>query len=208
MNVSEFLNYRSTCPLCSSQLVLTKLRSKSCRVALLKHEDGRLVGHFKMGLISLQHKSYIVGFSFGLHDDSFMVELYPENGGQKYRDSVPLYLMEQCNEFMNNIGPFTMQRGCTDCHGYVYETNQIIMDKDHTTLILGRESYLLHVSYKHIRLNTLFNDDSPLVSEIIVNPYLSVWTDRMLGSSTYTDYIPFVSNDETFKRVKLLLAFL
>ena len=208
MNCSEFLDYRTTCPFCNNRLI-TKFRSNSGRTELLNYEENRLIANVKMDSLNVGGVSYLVGYSFGLKDNSFMVEISQDNNRSKYRDSVPLSLLRMYNEFTNNIVPFRMIQGCGYCARYMYSTLPIVLGSATYDLSLYIETFLLQHNKGLIKLVSTFDgNNSPSNSEISTYPYVNIWSHTYSEPEARTTYIPFVSNDETFERVHSLLAFL
>lgn len=211
MNLQEFIDYRHQCPICGYASMTTKLGKRSRQIA--KHEDGRLMFMFDMRGLKRGQPDYKAGVSFDKFDNTFYVEFFTEDS-VKYYDQVPSHLLEKYRIMNSNIGSLPLRRECTACHNYEYNSPELQLDfKNQQVIGIGVyvEGFGLHVpfqdGYKNIALVNFGNH-----SEI------TVWNSQLpyTFSSPYypTDSlkltlppIPFVSVEETTRRINALLPF-
>jgi hypothetical protein len=208
MNLQSFINYRNICPLCSSELTLC-FHSKKKQ----KHEidQDRFIVKFEMGSITKNNLTYVVGYSFSLHDDSVLIEFYNKQGIKI--ENITLDLLKKFNEFNTNLGIYTFYKYCSKCNNYNYTSNIFLLDRSihNVNIFLRREYFCFFSPWKETyKRYQLVNDYEYDIS------FLGCFDSDFIGDTRYKssdsdmmklNLIKFVSKEETFTRIKKLILF-
>jgi len=207
MNLQSFLNYRNICPLCSSKLLLC-LHSKKKQ----KHEidKDRFIVKFEMGSITKYTPKYTVGYSFGLYDNSILIEFYNKHGIKL--ENVTLFLIHKFKEFHYNLGVYTFYKYCDKCTNYSYSSNPFTLNQSvQKDIFLWKEFFSFFDNYKdtykHYKLNNDYQNNTSC---------LGCFDCDFIGDTKYKssdsdiiqlNLIKFVSKEETLARIKKLILF-
>lgn len=224
MNLGEFIKLRSNCPICDSGLI-TKFISD--RKQIFRYNEDRFVAVHTLRGMKVNQQDYQVGYSFGLNDNSFCVEFYTE---WNTHEQVPLHLIDKFKEFHKNVSVirYRFSRRCNFCNQYMLRSAPINIDLKTGTINSVEISFEAFVwasaiqgeykveGCKVIMLGNLYPPEyNNTTSE------LRWWrtTDSEVGSvfdSTFPyphseliglPQIPFVSKEETYKRLNNLITF-
>jgi len=215
MNLQEFINLRSHCPMCDTQLITRFVSSRQQTTRII---ENRFVAIHTLKALKNDQQDYQVGFSFSLENDSFCIEFYTE---WDTANMVPLHLIDKFKLFYKNTnGPnYRFARHCMFCHKYITYSSVVDFDlkvcktgdlKQHTEIFiftLPGES-----NYKVIELTNSFKDkptselrwwktDNEAYARVdrVAPPNHSLLSDLSL--------IPFVSKDKTRDRLNGLITF-
>lgn len=132
MLISEFIQYKEFCPICSSSLILEGFVGSNPIKVNVKYEDNRII-------FFLPFDRYHFGLSFGRNDDSLFVDLY--NHRSKPDDYFPIEINA------DRYVLFVLRRVCSSgINCYSYLSNPILMDKNclkcySNHLIIGSEDF-------------------------------------------------------------------
>lgn len=217
MNLQEFIDERTHCPICNTALITQFISSRKQKIKL---ENDRLVVVFVMKSMSVNQPDYEVGYAFNTKDNTFHIEFYSEWDHYKH---VPMHMIDKFKEFHKNLGPGRFYRKCVFCSRYAKSTVPFTLDfktqKIDTglweTMICGTESFGLAIpaekGFKIMMLNNYYfgEERSQLIwfradSE---NAAHVDWTAPVGSSAKKLPLIPFVSKEETTKRINNLLTF-
>lgn len=225
MNIEEFLNYQTTCPLCGDKLT-TFLHSQ--KQQSVKYEENRLVFQFRMDGLKKQDAHYKVGYSFGMKDNSWQLEAYQYD--MRLDNYITSRVMERFKELDKNLGSYIFYRRCTSpgcyCYNYMsnkfhlsYATGQIMNLTDASAVLKVRTEYIgmSAPQDKGFKIYKLLNDYDSGKSNLVYGRY----QDRHIARSDWgqnnppiqemdfiqTAVIKFSSKDETMERINKLLIF-
>lgn len=215
MNLQEFINLRAKCPFCDTSLIT---RFISDRKQMVRLEDGRFVAVMTMRALSNSQQDYQVGYSFGLTDNSFQIEFYTE--WDTY-NQVPIHLIDKFKEFHKNVSGsrYRFARQCTFCNKYLAYTDQVNVDLKgalFNDLSFRFEIFLLTTptedGCKIVRLENRYPEEKSDLcwwrddKESLVRVDTSVPIGK-LKAQTNLPLIPFVSKEETGRRLNNLITF-
>ena len=217
MNLREFIDQRPLCPICDTALVTQFISNRKQKTKLI---DNRFVVIFVMKALSTNQPDYEVGYSFDMDTNHFMVEFYSE---WDHRDNVPMHMIDKFKDFHKNLGPCKFYRRCTFCNRYTKCSTPFSLDfrkqKMDTglwdTLGVAYESFglsiptengfkIMHLSNFHMVEEesqlTWFRADSESQARLD-------WSLPNNRSEKRLPFIPFVSKEETTKRLNNLITF-
>lgn len=184
----------------------------------VRTEDGRLVVIFFLNSLKKKHITYKVGYSFGLHDNSFQAEFYTQDD-RRFENDTPLFLIDRFKALDTNMKGYRFYKHCGYCKRYTYSSNRItpinysdprIQELHIASESIGMVSVLGPENYRIIRMDNNLKEGLTQVS---------CWkADHMLGCSVEypaswdadslsLPLIPFVSKEETMDRILTLLTF-
>lgn len=225
MNIAEFLEYRSNCPLCGDKLI-TFLHSQ--KQQSVKHEENRLVFQFRMDGLKKQDAHYKIGYSFGLKDNSWQMEAYQYD--MRLDNYITNRVMERFKELDKNLGSYVFYRACTGpkCYCYNYKSNRFKLSYATGQIMnLTDRSAVLRVSTEYIGMCTpldkgfkiykLLNDYSGGKSNLVYGRH----QDPCIARSDWgtnnppiheldliqTAIIKFSTKQDTMERINKLLVF-
>lgn len=220
MNLQEFIDSRTHCPICNTALVTQFISSRKQKI---RFEDNRFVVIFVMKPMGVNQPDYEVGYSFNPNDNTFFIEFYSE---WDHRKQVPVHMLEKFMDFHNNLmseGSCKFYRRCTFCNRYSKASIPFKPQFKTGTLDTGifdglqiaYESFGLTLPTEDgFKIMFLSNFHSPIEQSIIkwfrAEDESSARTDYMLPSKhleVKLPLIPFVSKEETSRRVNNLLTF-
>ena len=216
MNLSEFLNYKTTCPLCESDLNIVFHSQKKQSIRL---EDKRLLIKFPLDALKKGQVDYKVGYSFGLEDNSWYIEFYNKVNA-RFDNEAPSYLIDRFKELNKNLAEYHFYRSCP-CACYYYRSNPFKLEFKSSNIgelevhaeYIGVSQMLDEHKEKSFKNFVLINDylagKSSFVLEKSASP-LNVRYDHVHvpnESYTQTSLIKFTNKEETMERLKKLLVF-
>lgn len=219
MNLGEFINLRSNCPICDSGLV-TKFISD--RKQIIRYNEDRFVAVHTLRGMKVNQQDYQIGYSFGLHDNSFRVEFSTE---WNTHEQVPIHLIDKFKEFHKNMAKtrFRFSRRCAFCNQYILRSAPIDIDLKTGTINsveTSIEAFVWAVSIQEgCKVIVLANSYPPEYDKTASE--LRWWRtrDSEVGSVFDQAYpyphsellglsqIPFVSKEDTYKRLNNLITF-
>lgn len=214
MNLQEFIDLRSHCPMCDTPLI-TKFISD--RKQKNKTENDRYVAVLVMRGMRSCEPDYEVGYSFGMQDNSLSIEFYNEWDMSK---SASNYMIKIFKDFHKNVAKsrFRFIRTCGMCFKYEMTSELIELDlkkAQYSSVEVHDESFVFtaetNEGYKFILLDNYVGDPDPR-SELCwwrsTTDYRVEWAIPNNSSvKSGLSLIPFVSKQETFKRLNNLIIF-
>lgn len=180
---------------------------------------------FVMKALSANQHDYEIGYSFDLDSNHFMVEFFSEWDHHK---QVPMHLIEKFREFHINFlrsssGICRFYRRCTFCNRYSKASTNFDLDLKsgkidtaiYDGLQIAYESFgLLLDTDDGCKVMHLSNFHSPIQESQILwfrsydqNNARLDWSIPTKHSKVTVALVPFISKDETTKRVNNLLTF-
>lgn len=217
MKLREFMDERSNCPICDTVLVTQFISTRKQKIKLI---DNRLVAIFVMKGMRTNQPDYEIGYSFDLDSNHFMVEFYSE---WDHHGQVPMHLIDKFKEFHKNLGICKFYRRCTFCNRYsksstpfnldfktqkmdnqIWDGFQIAYESFGLTIPTETGTKIMHLSNFHV-----FEPHSRIVwfrADDESGARLD-WSIPAKHSEKKLDLIPFVSKEETTKRINNLLTF-
>lgn len=218
MNLKEFLEYRSACPICDNKTLSSFFGSM--RKQKINYENNKFITIFDLLPIYKNHKKYKVGYEIDLYDNSFTVDFY--NNDDTKLNVIPVFLMERFQELKNNIGTFTFIRSCSACDSYNYYSNPFELTPRITsigTLNIRKEyfglSKMTKDGYKVYKLyNQYDSNSSDLFCGYKINHPRAAKYNTVLGAHTKScqnisnvGIINFTNRDDVISRIDKLLLF-
>jgi hypothetical protein len=222
MNLRDFLNYRTSCPLCKGGLttILHSHKRQSIRL-----EDNRLLIIYALDGLKRNQANYKVGYSFGMYDNSWYAEFYNKDG-KRFENDAPDFLRVRFKELDKNLGSeYKFCRYC-DCRRYNYISNIFKLDYKLANIgdlsihkeYFGMAQKLLDGNYKIYKLlNNYLESKSYLVfgqdlSDIsagydwTMDPRFSSLSKHNLDQ-IQTSLIKFTNKEEIVDRLSKLIVF-
>ena len=216
MNLQEFIDERTMCPICNTALVTQFISSRKQKIKL---ENDRFVVVFVMKALSANHPDYEVGYAFNPKDNTFHIEFYSEWDHYKH---VPMHMIDKFKDFHKNLGVCKFIRKCAFCNRY--SKSSISFDLNFKTGTLDTKFYDgLQTAYESFGLTLPAEDGFKIMflnnfntmgkSEIFwfrSDMESSARIDWMLPqkhNKVIVDMIPFISKEDTTKRINNLLTF-
>ena len=217
MNLQEFIDQRTHCPICDTALVTQFISNRKQKTKLI---DNRFVVIFVMKALSTNQPDYEIGYSFDMNSNNFMVEFYSE--WDTY-NQVPVHLIDKFKEFHKNMGHCKFYRRCTFCNRYTkcslpFKLNFREQKLEHDLVDsfgIAYESFGLSIrtdegfKIMHLSNFNIVEPQSSLIwfrSESEDSARLD-WTLPNNRSEKKLPFIPFISKEETTKRLNNLLTF-
>jgi hypothetical protein len=220
MNLREFMDFRKKCPMCGG-LLITFFHSN--RKQIIRYKDEQVSFIFKLDTLNKRQKSYQVAYAFGVTDYQFTIEFYKKSGEHYYTES-PNFLRKRFKELHVNLAKnfFKFYRECVNpsCAQYSYNTSYFEIDFKTATygpLEIGRENITLIYPLpgesdkcRVYRLNNYLPGKKTLLQfwkgvpeEANLN-----WNIPSEAAALELPLIPFVSKEETLKRLNNLIIFM
>lgn len=212
MNLRDFLNYRTNCPLCDSTMI-TYFHSR--RQQSIKYEDGRLSVSFLLNAVGKKQTNYKGAYSFGMDDNSFRIEFYTKDDVHYY-DRSPDFLISRFKELHKNLKDFRFFRDCKHCFAYRYVSSFFDFDYETSTiehLRVSQENVILthkmnDESYRIFRLNnSLLINESELTFWKSTTKAHNLQSFETSGTVFCLPLIPFVSKEKTIARLNDLIVY-
>ena len=213
MNIREFINLRDKCPLCNANL---ETKFISGRKSILKIDNNRLHVKFTLKQMKNGAPDYQVIYSFGLDDNSVQVEFCTE---WEHYNQVPMHLLSKFKEFYKNTEKtiYAFYNVCTSCYKYSCNSNGFKLDLK--SLNIGAldilyESFTFSIpvewsEYKMIRLDN-YSYPNMYSNLLWWRSSTDDANDQSINESMENrilPHIPFISKEETTKRLKNLIIF-
>jgi len=217
MNLGDFFSYKTFCPLCDARM---KINFHSSRKQFIEIDNDCLFVSFDLlPLKPTVDKTYKVKYCFKLEQPEFHVEFYTK-GGTHFENIISCDLISRCVALHNSLRIFEFYKTCSRCVRYAYYSKKF-------NLILGRQVQPIIFDYEIYCLqHTLNNEHTNIRSYQLINnmstgrTLLGFWKEDGLSESfnyahqrnvrgTYINLplIPFVSKEETTKRLNNLIIF-
>jgi len=126
MNVQQFIDHKTTCPICNNKVLNFSFISKK----QILHRDGdNLLVIFDLNPIKKGQKRYKVGYSINKITNRFHIEFYESDSiDEKYYNEVPLFLMDRFVNFHENQHEFKLYKECFICKTYSYQSQYFKLD--------------------------------------------------------------------------------
>lgn len=213
MNLQEFINLRSHCPMCDTPLITRFISDRKQKSKII---ENRYVAILVMRGMRSCEPDYEVGYSFGMEDDSLSIEFYNE---WDMSASASNYMIKIFKDFHKNMAGtrFCFLRTCGTCYKYDMMSTEIKMDLKKATfssMEVYSESFIFSTQvedgFKFIKLDNC-TDPKPS-SELYwwrsEFDYRADWRVPK-GCSKILDLplIPFFSKEETSRRLNNLITF-
>ncbi len=217
MNIKEFINQREKCPICDTALITQFISSRKQKIKFI---ENRLVAIFVMKEMRVNQPDYEVGYSFDMDGNTFQVEFYNE---WDQSNQVGIHMLDKFKEFHKNLGQCKFHRRCSSCNRYTMTSTHFHLDFKKQRLdgplpfAVAYESFGLTIPVEDgFNVVMLSNFELPgLVKKSSIRWFRSESEDGarldyvlpQRYSSVDVDYIPFVSKEETSKRLSKLILF-
>lgn len=218
MNLKEFLEYRSVCPICDNKALTSFFGAM--RKQKINYENNKFITIFDLLPIYKNHKKYKVGYEIDLCDNSFTVDFY--NDDDTKLNVIPMFLMERFQELKNNIGTFSFIKSCSACESYNYYSNPFELTPRITSigdLFIHKEYFGLNKmtkdGYKVYKLyNQYYSSSSELLyADKIKHPraakYNFILVTQTTNKQKFSDIgiINFTNRNDVMSRIDKLLIF-
>jgi hypothetical protein len=216
MNLKEFMDYKTICPLCNNNLTFVMGRHYK-GTGVHRYEDNRILIIRDMRGLFKGEKHYKVGYSIGLEDNSVQIEFYTERG-EKFFSNVPSTLLPKFRKLDENIKAHIFMKECRSCHRYSYESNPFFaylkaktigdlqVNNEYFGVVAPHKSelrvYRMYNNYLHKKtLIEIFNTDT------IEFAFDQCYMNGVPGTSLNLDLIKFTSESEIAERLDNLIIF-
>jgi len=219
MNLQQFLQYKNNCPLCGYTLTTSFHSQKRQKI---KFENNRFLVIFTMDALNKKNKSYQVGYSIGLDDNSFFMEFYSRDG-EHFDKQIPISVLDRFKSFNSNLTNYKIYRHCTECENYNYSSNYFTLN--FITCNIGDLSVISEVfgliqeyydNWKLYKLVNYYDTNKSILNYDRISKYefLHQLMDKRLNLNRFnfanvieTNLIKFSSKDEIMERLGKLLIF-
>jgi hypothetical protein len=130
MKLREFLNYRTHCLTCNSELN-TSFHSRKQQ----KHKtiNNRLLIQMDLKTLKKGQKHYKVGYSIDYDTNDFCIEFFDREGTQWFNET-PLFLLKRFKSLDKNHGKYFIIKYCGICNKYWYSSNSFDLDYKNANL--------------------------------------------------------------------------
>ncbi len=213
MNLQDFIDLRSHCPMCGTALITRFISDRKQKNKMI--EDRYVAVLVMRGMRSCE-PDYEVGYSFGLKDNSLSIEFYNEWDMSNSASSHMIKIFREFHKNMSNT-KFRFIRTCGFCFKYEMDSKPVDLDlrtATYTSIERDDETFVWSTKteegYKFILLDN-YSDPDPH-SEICSwrSEYDHKVEQPIPGRAAITRDLPqisFVSKEETGERLKKLLIF-
>lgn len=217
MNLQELIDQRTHCPICETALITQFISSRKQKI---KIENDRIVAIFVMKGMRVNQPDYEVGYSFNPKDNTFFIEFYSE---WDHHGQVPMHMIEKFREFHKNLGACKFYRRCTFCNRYSKCSTPFTLDFKTRAIDTGMfdglqiayESFGLTLPAENgYKIMFLSNFHSPIEQSEIMWYRSEKEDDARLDymlpskhSKVTVSLVPFVSREDTTRRINNLLTF-
>lgn len=191
----------------------------SSRKQKIKLENDRFVVVFVMKAMSLNQPDYEVGYAFNPKDNTFCIEFYSE---WDHHGHVPMHLIDKFKEFHKNLGACKFIRKCAFCNRYSKTSTEFNLDfktgtidtKIYDGLQVAHESFGLSIPTDG-GFKIMFLNNFPTISKSEIFWFRSDsesgaridWILPQKHNKVLVEFVPFVSKNDTTKRINNLLTF-
>ncbi len=212
MNLQDFIDLRSHCPICDTALITKFISDRKQKSRL---ENDRYAAIMVMRGMRSCEPDYEAGYSFGLKDNSLSIEFYNEWDMSK---SVSNYMLKIFRDFHKNMTAARLRfaRTCSFCFKYELRSDPIHIDlkkTSYSSIDLSTESFVFTIpngeDKKFIRLdNHIEWNKSDMWWWRENHDYKLEWPLKSTCSHRLDlPLIPFISKEETTKRLSNLITF-
>lgn len=211
MNLKEFINHRSHCPICDAKLETKFISLRSQKTTLT---DNKLSVLFNLKTLKNSLPDYQVIFDFDIDTGHFAIEFRTE---WDHTNQVPMHLIEKFREFYKNVGDCRFIRCCERCERYFLYSNKFTFKLSESRvgdLELHSENFSFTVPANDgVRIIGMFNQIHLSRTELCCWNGESeedakirwlMWSGRPVQ---ILPLIPFVSKQETTDRLNNLIIF-
>jgi hypothetical protein len=127
MNVQQFIDYRSSCPICSNTLLNLSFNTNKRQVL---HRNGdRLLVIFNLQSTKKGQKNYKAGFSIDKLTNEFYIDFYDYTSiDETYESASPIFLLNRFKEFNKSMSDYRFYKSCLMCNCYNYQSQYFEMN--------------------------------------------------------------------------------
>jgi hypothetical protein len=224
MKLKEFIEYRSCCPICDTVLDTTQLLFS--KQTINKTEGDRFISIFTLKSLDNRLPDYKAAYSIGLEDNSLQVEFYSEWSNHHFAQ-VPMHLIEKFKNYYNNNSQtglgYRFDKMCSYCRRYKISSNffpillktcnigeikirlemfglSLPKNDGYTNIVLANH-YTQDDSFSKMRWWHVPEKDAARDTPRLDIPYPATTSDKKIP------LLPFVSKEETARRLENLLMF-
>jgi hypothetical protein len=212
MNLQDFIDLRSHCPMCGTSLITKFISDRKQKNRTIEDKYAAIL--VMRGMRSCE-PDYEVGYHFGLRDNSVSIEFYNE---WDMSASASMYMVKIFKDFHKNLAntKFKFLRTCGFCFKYEMMSKPINIDlkaATYSSIDLSTESFVFVMpgdeDKKYVRLdNHLEWGTSDMWWWRDKSDYRLDWSLKNNCSHRFDlPFIPFVSKDETGRRLSNLITF-
>lgn len=216
MNLQDFIDLRSHCPMCGTALITKFISDRKQKSRL---ENDRYVAIMVMRGMRSCEPDYEAGYSFGMKDNSLSIEFYNE---WDMSNHVSTYMIKIFRDFHKNMAASRLRfsRKCGFCFKYELRSQLVNIDlkkANYSSINLSSESFVFTIpageDKKFIRLdNHIEWNKSDMFwwrsDKDCKLDYRLDWSPQNNCSHRFSlPLIPFISKEETGKRLSNLITF-
>lgn len=211
MNLREFIGTRQCCPMCNSNLTVNFISGRAQKATL---SDNELSVRLTMKSLKGHVPDYQVSYNFDLDNNSFYVNFHTE---WDHTLQVPMHLIEKFREFHKNLKNYKFILNCEECERYALHSELLVMNMSNaqtSTIEIETENFTWAVpAQDDCKIIGMFNNSKLSRTELVcwrgnteedARLHWLMWTGRPVH---ILPPIPFVSKEETLKRLDKLLTF-
>ena len=220
MNLKDFLNYRTECPICQSQLVITFHSQKR---QAIKYEGTKLVIVFYMDAITKNTNSYQVGYYIDTITNDFYIDFFARRNNEKLDLSVPVSVLNRFKDMNENLSSYCIYKNCKNCRNYHYSSDYFLINLKTCNigdLSISKEYFgLIQLigmddGYKAYKLVNYYNNNTSLLvyGKINSEQYSQYYKEGIaaidMQNSIKTGIINFSNTKDIVDRLNKLLIFI
>lgn len=213
MNLQDFIDLRSHCPMCGTALITRFISDRKQKNRMI---EDRYVAILVMKGMRSCEPDYEVGYSFGLKNNSLSIEFYNEWDMSNQASNYMVKIFREFHKNLSNVR-FRFIRTCGLCFKYEMDSKPVDIDlrtatyssieKDDETFVWSAK---IEEGYKFILLDN-YSDPDPRSEICSWRSEYDYKVERSIPSqASITRNLPqiqFVSKEETGERIKKLLIF-
>lgn len=204
MNLQEFLDYRTHCPLCDEKLKKVFVS----RTRQINKDNNNYVFVVELKSLKRGQKTFYAEIIVDTITNDFRVE-FKEKDGRAFQDHVPTFLINRFMEFVEKCSPFKIYAHCK-CEKYFYDSQYFNLDfksKLFSDLLIRSEDFC----DLKINDNLYFNmTNFSLSKKTKLTLYKELFTETIFTpdySEITVPLINFTSKNKIIDRIKNLLIF-
>lgn len=222
MNIRKFISQREMCPICDTALITQFI---STRKQKTKFIEDKLAAIFVMKEMKLNQPDYEVGYVFDMDSNTFHIEFYNE---WDQTNQVGVHMLDKFKDFHKNLGVCKFIRRCSSCNRYTMTSTHFQLDFKQGTFAAPNPRVPFGNAYESFGLTIPLPGDEGYNIVMLSNFELGGYSKKsnirwwrgesedsarldytlpQRYSSVDVDYIPFVSKEETTKRLSKLILF-
>lgn len=127
MNVQEFIDHRTSCPICGNTTL--NLSFNTLKRQVLHRDAERLLVIFDLNSTKKGQKNYKAGFSIDKITNEFYVDFYDYSTiDETYVDASPVFLLNRFKNHNQNMNEYKFYKTCLICNCYNYQSQYFKMD--------------------------------------------------------------------------------